>query len=80
MNREIVWDGEMCHNCGRELHGECSMLDDSYFCSEACLGAYLVEKYEEEIEWVEFVHPEDVYAREREDWDDSMKDRDKYWR
>lgn len=77
---EIVWNGETCRNCGRDLHRECLKLDDCYFCSESCLGAYLVEKYEEEVEWVEFVYPEEVNAREREAWDDSMRDRDEFWR
>lgn len=72
--KRIVWSGETCHNCGHDLHGECSMLDDSYFCSESCLGAYLVEKYEEEVEWVDFRYPEEEDAAAREDWDDSIND------
>lgn len=72
---ERVWEGETCCRCGKELHGESSMLDDQYFCSEACLGEYLIEKYEDDIEWVDFINQGEIDERMREIYADQMKDK-----
>jgi len=72
---ERVWEGETCSRCGKELHGESSMLDDQYFCSEECLGQYLVEKYEDDIEWLDFITQGEIDERMREIYADQMKDR-----
>lgn len=72
---ERVWEGETCCRCGKELHGESSMLDDQYFCSEECLGQYLVEKYEDDIEWLDFITQGEIDERMREIYADQMKDR-----
>ena len=64
---ERVWKGETCHICGRELHGECSKLDEKYFCGEGCLGAYLLMKYEDDIQWVDFITEEALRDRWQED-------------
>lgn len=73
--REIVWNGEYCNTCKALCHHECSTYDGLYFCSDKCLGEYLVEKFEDEIEWVDFITQEALNEREREAWDDSMRDR-----
>lgn len=66
---EIIWNGETCHICGRRLHRECTKLDEKYFCCEECLGAYLVEKYEEVVSWVDFKTQEEIDERMREAWE-----------
>lgn len=71
---EKVWEGETCCRCGKELHGKSSMLDDQYFCSEECLGEYLIEKYEDDIEWLDFTTEEEVRQRMLEDKYDAMRD------
>lgn len=72
--KQIVWDGETCFHCGKDLHGECSQLDDMYFCSEACLGAYLIEANEDDINWIDFITPEEYKQQALEDHYDRMHD------
>lgn len=72
---ERILDGETCSRCGKPLHHECSMLDDQYFCSDECLGAYLIEKYEDDIYWVDFITQGEIDERLREIHDDQMRDR-----
>ena len=72
---ERVWNGEICFHCGKDLKRESSSIDGNYFCSDYCLGAYLVEKYEDEIEWIDFITEEALRDRELEDHYDQMG----YW-
>ena len=70
--KQIIWDGETCFHCGKNCHGECSQLDDMYFCSEECLGAHLIEEHEEDITWIDFITEEALRDRELEDKYDRM--------
>lgn len=74
-NKEIVWDGEMCFHCGKDLHGEAAQYGDMFFCSERCLGAHLIEENEDEIDWVDFVTQEQIDERMREIHYDQMRDK-----
>lgn len=69
---ERVWDGEICFHCGKDLKHESSSYDGNYFCSDYCLGAYLIEKHEDEIEWIDFVTEEALRDRALEDKYDRM--------
>lgn len=73
-NKEIVWDGEMCFHCGKDLHGEAAQYGDMFFCSERCLGAHLIEENEDEIGWVDFVTQDQIDERMREIHDEQMND------
>ena len=64
---ERVWDGETCFHCGKDLKHESSSIDGKYFCSDYCLGAYLIEKHEDEIKWIDFITEEALKDRWRED-------------
>jgi hypothetical protein len=64
---ERVWDGETCFHCGKDLKRESSSIDEHYFCSDYCLGAYLIEKHEDEIKWIDFITEEALKDRWRED-------------
>lgn len=65
---EKVWNGETCDVCGRRLRRDSSSYDDNYFCSNKCLGEYLVEKLDDEIEWLDFITQEALDERMREMW------------
>ena len=67
-SRLKVWEGEMCHCCHKDLSGECASYDDHYFCSTECLGEYLVDKLDDEIEWVNFQNKEDIDMADQERW------------
>lgn len=64
---ERIWKGETCWHCGKDLKRESSYYDGNYFCSDHCLGAYLVEKHEEEVEWIDFITEEALKERWLED-------------
>lgn len=64
---ERVWDGETCYRCGKDLKHESSSIDGHYFCSDYCLGAYLIDKHEDEIEWIDFITEEALRDRWQED-------------
>lgn len=64
---ERVWKGEICFHCGKDLRRECSSMDGNYFCSDHCLGAYLIEKHEDDITWIDFITQEALNARMWED-------------
>lgn len=64
---ERVWRGEICFHCGKGLRRECSSMDGNYFCSDHCLGAYLIEKHEDDITWIDFITQEALNARMWED-------------
>ena len=64
---ERVWDGETCFHCGKDLKHESSSIDGHYFCSDYCLGAYLIDKHEDEIKWIDFITEEAQKDRWRED-------------
>lgn len=66
-SRLRAWEGEVCYCCHRDLYGECASYDDHYFCSDKCLGEYLVDKLDDEIEWVDFRPKEEIDEAERED-------------
>ena len=66
-SRLRVWEGQTCYCCHRDLHGECASYDDHYFCSDKCLGEYLVDKLDDEIEWVDFRPQEEIDEAEQED-------------
>ena len=72
-NKEIVWDGETCFHCGKDLHGEAAQYSDMFFCSEHCLGAHLIEENEDEIGWVDFVTQDQIDERMREIHDEQMR-------
>lgn len=73
--QEIEFDGQTCWNCGKDLHGESAMLDDNCFCSERCLGAYLIEKYDDVIQWVDVKTTEEIRQRQLEDYNDQKRDK-----
>lgn len=62
------WEGQTCYCCHRDLHGECASYDDHYFCSNSCLGEYLVDKLDDEIAWVNFQYKEDIDMADQERW------------
>ena len=70
---EIVWNGETCFHCGRDLKKESARYGDMYFCSEDCLGAHLIEEHEDDIDWVDFITEEELDERMREIHDDQMR-------
>lgn len=61
-----IWDGECCEMCAKPLSRECSHYDGKYFCSDSCLGQYLVEKIDDEIEWVDFRTLDEIKLAEAE--------------
>lgn len=71
---ERVWEGETCFHCGKDLRHESSSYNGNYFCSDYCLGAYLIEEHEDEIDWIDFITQEEIDERMREIHDDQMRD------
>ena len=69
---ERVWNGETCFHCGKDLKHESSSYNGNYFCSDYCLGAYLIEQHEDEIEWIDFITEEALRDRALEDKYDRM--------
>lgn len=64
---ERVWVGETCYHCGKNVKKGASSYDGNYFCSDYCLGAYLIEKHEDEIKWIDFITEEALRDRWQED-------------
>ena len=68
------WDGETCWHCGKDVEHETFVMDELYFCCEHCLGAYLVEKHEEDYEVVDFWTKGELLEEQRENHDDQERD------
>ena len=68
------WEGETCAQCGKDVSHETFVMDEQYFCCEECLGAYLVEKYEEDYEVVDFWTKGELLEEQREIHDDQERD------
>lgn len=72
---ELIWDGETCFHCGKDLHGKAIQYKDMYFCSEECFGAHLVEEHEDDVDYVDFITQGEIDERMREIHDDQMRDK-----
>lgn len=63
---QIVSKGEECCMCHKILKGESSIYDGQLFCSDKCLGKYMIGKHEDDIEYVKFIDEIEYELAERE--------------